>query len=1087
MAVTEKTISGYVSSQLPDFVKADHPKFKRFLELYYQWLETNSPVGISNTAGNTIYHAMSIGDYRDIDETPDEFVTYFKQELLPYFPEKSELDLKKILKSAREFYLKKGSLESLKWLFRALFNEDIEVSFPKEQILRASSGKWKQPRAFRITVTEENKNIDVSLLKKRIVTGVDSGATCVIESANRTIDVNNGKEIIEIYVSNIKRFFNNGEFITIEYVDSNGVEKTFQEKIIGTISNIRIDSNIQTDPQQKRRGLLYNVGDPVVFYGGLSSTLDAQDATAIVGNVTIGSIEAVTVTFPGYGYRLYSNTEVIVLRSIQDNPDANSSTDLRVLAINSSACTANSQNNFLEPITYDKSVIDFLDSTTIGSANFAAFTVNNKNIILNVTENDANDYYANNEQVWANGNNYTDALFTAKIATPNNIIFGLGGSANTGDILLYDVSNTGALATILAGAQINTKNTAKSFVYNSITLASVDANANSQLFQALDFVTENTSGIALISVLSGGAGFKAEPQLKVDSYYDTQLSELYDYIEDNVEKVAYRQNFRDLGQIAHVYINSGGTGYANGDTITFTGGGYGGNGNVVVNATGSIVSVNLFDRGEGYALRPTAVITTSGGSGASLTAYLYGDGVTQTIDTSSIGRIRDLRLTFRGYDYVGTPNISLKVVDLVINPVDVSNTFIETEYIYQGASITNSTFKANVDFYNKTTGLLRLYNFSGTINPSLDLITQNAVYCNVNTSVNVAAPSQYPAGVIASGLPNPMYYGNGRAKANAVFANGLIEFNGFYLNTDGFPSSDKRLEGSELYHNFSYIISSEKNLVDFKNPVLNIVHPAGMSLNSRTIVKQDKEAKAKTNVSVAVIRDPTTTTNVQVSNSYSNVITGNNTTFATAPNQANVGDLFYLMDTSNPLRSQIKSVSAITNDTQLEIKGDFIYVGQGRAKTNATNTRLIISGNVNAISDFIQVNDQVRMNIRDYQVNGTVNISGTVVVGNTTAPNVTYFQGNVVVGSEIQVNSEVRTVVTVTNNDHLVVNTAFTNPATNKYLIANSVLVKNITGISGNTLTMNTAVFATRTNLVYQVVPNYAAEDYQYKIITITS
>ena len=87
MIESGKTLSAFISSQLPDFVRADHPLFKRFLELYYQWMEQNNPDGISNTAGNTIYHAMQIENYRDIDQTPPEFVKYFKDEILPYFPD----------------------------------------------------------------------------------------------------------------------------------------------------------------------------------------------------------------------------------------------------------------------------------------------------------------------------------------------------------------------------------------------------------------------------------------------------------------------------------------------------------------------------------------------------------------------------------------------------------------------------------------------------------------------------------------------------------------------------------------------------------------------------------------------------------------------------------------------------------------------------------------------------------------------------------------------------------------------------------------------------------------------------------------
>jgi len=111
MSTIEKTISALVGAQLPDFINSNHPQFKRFLELYYQWMEQNNPDGISNTAGNTVYHAMGIENYRDIDQTPPEFIKYFKEQLLPYFPENTSLSTEKILKAAREFYSKKGSEE----------------------------------------------------------------------------------------------------------------------------------------------------------------------------------------------------------------------------------------------------------------------------------------------------------------------------------------------------------------------------------------------------------------------------------------------------------------------------------------------------------------------------------------------------------------------------------------------------------------------------------------------------------------------------------------------------------------------------------------------------------------------------------------------------------------------------------------------------------------------------------------------------------------------------------------------------------------------------------------------------------------
>lgn len=1093
MAATEKTVSAYVSSQLPDFIKADHPKFKRFLELYYQWLENNNTSGISNTAGNTIYHAMQIGNYRDIDETPSEFIKYFRDELLPYVPENSSLDIRKILKSAREFYSKKGSDESVRWLFKVLFNEEIEINYPKEQILIASDGKWKKPRAFRITVSETNKNVDVNLLEKRIVTGNNSGATCFVESVNRTVDINSGREIIEIYISNIKRFFENGEFISITYVDSNGVEKVFSEKIIGTISNIRVDSNIRTDPQQRRRGLLYNVGDPVVVTGGLALTPEADDAIAIVGNTTVGSIEAVTTVFPGYGYLTYPpNTEITVLRSIVDDPNSNANTDLRLQALNLTVNTVNSQRNFLESITYSKTVIEYAKNEVIGNANIGVFTLNNRNILLTVTENDADDDFNNFEEVWANGTNFFDAKFTGKIATANGGSggpFGDGGAAYTGDLLIYDVANTGQLSVVLNGAQLNTKNTAKSF--GSITVANtqVHANVNSKIIQCINFTTVNTGGIALVSVVDGGFGFRASPSLLVESHYDTQISENFNYLSnaERANKRANWQTFSDLGQIAHVYINNPGSGYANGDTITFVGRGYGGNAIVNVNSSGAIVNVAILDRGEGHTVRPNCEITTSGGSGAALTAYLFGDGFDYSVDTSAIGRVRDIRLIYRGFDYVATPNVSLKVLDTVILPIGESEEFIEQEYVYQGTSLSTSTFRANVKSYSRTTGVLRLYNYSGTLNQFAPIISANDVTCNVNTSATVPAPTQYPSSVRATGLPNPMYYGNGRARANAQFANGLIEFNGFFLNSDGFPSADKVLQDDTIYHNFSYIIQSEKNLIEFETPLKNIAHPAGLEIIAKTIVSSKSNTESDATSNVNFILPINTSSTVTISNSYSNVVTGTNTAFEVAQYKANVGDLFFIIDSINDLRTQSKTILAVNSNTELEIEGDFIYIGQGKLKTNSGNDIVQISGNVNSISQFITAGDKIRVNITNNQLVGTVNVSGVNIIGNTTGGNTTYFVGNVVVGSQVTVNNESRTITVVTDDNNLTVNSAFNNPATNKYINANSILVKSVTSISGNNLTLNTAIFANKTNLIYQVVPDYSTTGYSYKIVTLTS
>ena len=1217
MAAAEKTISALVQTQLPDFINGNHPQFKRFIELYYSWLEQNAPAGISNTAGNTIYHAMQIGDYRDIDETPDEFIRYFKDELLPHFPENPSLDIKKILKSAREYYNKKGSEESLKWLFKALYDTDLEVNYPKEQILIASDGKWKKPRAFRITVGESNKNVDVNLLERKLVVGSISGATCIIESANRTIDETNGREIIEIYISNITKYFNNGEDIIINYVDANGIDRIFRERIIGTLSNVRVDSNIRTDPTQRRRGLLYNVGDPVVITGGLGTSAEANDAAAIVGNVTRGSIEAVTPTFLGYGYREYYNTQVVVLRTLGvDDDEANSSTDLRVIALNTSACTSNSQKNYLESITYDKTSIEFLGDTLISAANFAPMTPNNINIILNATEEDYTDYFENFEKVWANGNNQFDALFVGYVGTPNGStkitgtvnVYSTNGTVwgsntqfsyelktgqslrvegedqtisaitnnehltvtsaysatvtnknayrvgvfadyigpdATAPLLIYDTQYSGSLAQILAGpgATLAAVNSGKTWTIAAVSPpygVPIPANAESMIVQGLDFETVNTGGISAISVLEGGFGFRAEPSLEIDSYYDTNWSEDYDYnnsLEQDT-KIGLWQNFADLGVLAHVHINSGGTEYTVGDGLIFVGRGYGANGYVQsVASNGAITSIVLDNRGEGYLERPEIIMNRSSvsydtltgtatvnnrsnlvtgssttflsdfsnksvirinsevrrvvavtnntillvnsaftanatsqtiqrrdGDEATLTGYLFGDGFQETIDTSAIGRVQDIRLLYRGYDYVSTPTISLKVLDTVVDALAEADTVYEQEYIYQGTSLQNSTFRANVKSYNRTTNVLRLYNYSGSINVEQSLVTANNLYIDVDVSERVPVPVRgvlvgtgpstfYPESV--ADLPNPMYYGNGRARANAQFANGLIEFNGFFLNTDGFPSADKVLQDNTIYHNFSYVIQAEKDLIEYENTIKNISHPAGMSLTAKRIAQSEDNAAIVLTSNADVLLSKYDSSRVSVANSRSNTITGFGTDFTSsigggaANTKVNVGDLFILnysgAFTSNSigndpsLRTQTKVVTEVLSNTSLKVEGNFVITGQGRANSNTVYSALTGTVTINpAVTGTAVLNPAITgtVNVNE-RITGTVNVYTTnVVVGNATS-----FTTQVLVNDILTINNQVRRITSITNNQHLLVNAVFSNAGTDNVAFLSNVVV----------------------------------------------
>jgi hypothetical protein len=115
---------------------------------------------------------------------------------------------------------------------------------------------------------------------------------------------------------------------------------------------------------------------------------------------------------------------------------------------------------------------------------------------------------------------------------------------------------------------------------------------------------------------------------QVEDRIDEALKYYQDYHFDGVEKMYLKHQITIADRpdrIKLVRINSGGMGYSNADTVVFTGAtGANAAATITTNGNGVITEVTITDHGIGYSTDPTVTITTSGGTGASLTATLGG-------------------------------------------------------------------------------------------------------------------------------------------------------------------------------------------------------------------------------------------------------------------------------------------------------------------------------------------------------------------------------------------------------------------------------------------------------------------------------
>jgi hypothetical protein len=316
-----------IPSQLPEFIRDDtsYANFVLFLQAYYEWLETTNAANSASTivsANNqgVTYATKNLLNYDDIDNTIDEFIQYFSNDFLNYFPPDSTWAAKntaEVFKLAKNLYQAKGTPASFEFLFRILYNSNVDIFYTKDAVLRASAGNWYVPRSLKLATLDSNF-LYISNLR---LFGNISKSIATVENSIVAGDKT------EVFISNIERLFQSGESVTV--VDSNnqpvyflngkivptntpellakaitiGAE-TLTAIIVGQISQILI-----ANPGQN-----YNTGDPVIVYGGLNSNIaNPMGATAVVGDVTSGSIQRINTVTEGFGYT--TNTIVTLTNS----------------------------------------------------------------------------------------------------------------------------------------------------------------------------------------------------------------------------------------------------------------------------------------------------------------------------------------------------------------------------------------------------------------------------------------------------------------------------------------------------------------------------------------------------------------------------------------------------------------------------------------------------------------------------------------------------------------------------------------------------------------------------------------------------
>lgn len=128
-----------VESLLPQDLRDNSERLIGLLEDYYKFM---------NKGHQPSYELNTISEERDIDTT-EHYLDQIQKEIAASVPRNITVDRVKLYKRLVDYYNIRGSTDSIETFFKIFLNDNVEVYYPKNDMLIPSDGKWdKQDQRY---------------------------------------------------------------------------------------------------------------------------------------------------------------------------------------------------------------------------------------------------------------------------------------------------------------------------------------------------------------------------------------------------------------------------------------------------------------------------------------------------------------------------------------------------------------------------------------------------------------------------------------------------------------------------------------------------------------------------------------------------------------------------------------------------------------------------------------------------------------------------------------------------------------------------------------------------------------------------
>jgi hypothetical protein len=525
-----------VNKQVPEFIREEYPLFITFLEAYYEYLETKQ----GTEKNDLLAKAKDIRYISDVDQSISDFENNFFNTYATLIPNDVQVDKAFLIKNVLPLYLSKGSEKAFKLLFRMLFNDEVEILLPKNNVLRASDGKWTVDNILRIET-------DI----RSIYTANGNTSVNATTSGNTTFslaqEVNNDE--VEVYVNDVLKTYATDYYIRKEskkLIFNTAPSANAEVKVVYTDFNIDLLTNRQLT------GLT----------SGATALIEKAAKRIITDQLNLGFPFEIFISDKTL-VSSFRNGEEVQTKIIDDNGNLITLVaDTYSIVSRISVIDGGASYNVGDPVI-----------VTGGGASEAATA-----IVDDVVEG------------------YIDAIVVgyggAGFANASDII--VSGIAP----LVLDLAVDGIDATGIANSTLNTYTVTNDVIQ---TYANTLISAANYGFPAAVVASENVNTVladALTSLELTGLG-PITNVLVIFSNTNTTISPTLDAFGASYTAGNNTFSIKTFGSVGRIQINNGGTGYVVGDEVVFGGNPLGTNGRgaaaaiKAVNASGTITQVEI--------------------------------------------------------------------------------------------------------------------------------------------------------------------------------------------------------------------------------------------------------------------------------------------------------------------------------------------------------------------------------------------------------------------------------------------------------------------------------------------------------------